>query len=512
MSNLLKKASILTTPTAYGSGVVNSIIPNTADGDFQFSRNSFATRVNENGLIETTGFFGSNKVSTIINDNPLPFNTFTDNGGGSYTCISTNTTFAGFEQPSLEAFAVSVGQVYRVSFDYTLNSGSHFNFFIGDQAVGSSFSGSSIRVSATGSYSFDLTITADNSAAMFVSQTNQIVNFTISNISVKEVIQSDIPRIDYTNGCGELLLEPQSTNLVPYSSDFNSGWTQYGSPTINTSISPDGTLNGSNITRGSNATPLRYQSLTSTGTQYTFSLYAKKGSVDKIYLDIGDVAEVEFTLTDEWQRFEITQTPPTFTHIDISFGTSTSGDNFYIFGAQLEALTFATSYIPTSGSTVTRAAEALNNAGNSDLINSTEGVLYVEIAALVDSTSGGIRRLSLSDGTNDNRIQILFTNTVGKISVVVKSGGLFQIDTGFSGYNTTDLNKIAIRYGSGVFKVYINGLSVFNDAGVSFSSISLDDLRFSNPSGSELMFARCKSVAVFKEALSDTELASLTTI
>ena len=48
-------------------------------------------------------------------------------------------------------------------------------------------------------------------------------------------------------------------------------------------------------------------------------------------------------------------------------------------------LSFATSYIPTSGSTVTRAAETLNNAGNSDLINSTEGVLYAEIAALSNS-------------------------------------------------------------------------------------------------------------------------------
>ena len=61
MSNLLKKASILTTPTAYGNGVVNSIIPNTADGDFQFSRNSFATRVNENGLIETQSNEGPRK-------------------------------------------------------------------------------------------------------------------------------------------------------------------------------------------------------------------------------------------------------------------------------------------------------------------------------------------------------------------------------------------------------------------------------------------------------------------
>jgi hypothetical protein len=56
----------------------------------------------------------------------------------------------------------------------------------------------------------------------------------------------------------------------------------------------------------------------------------------------------------------------------------------YIWGAQLEALSYATSYIPTYGSTVTRATETLRNSGNSTLINSTEGVLYVE--ALMQDT------------------------------------------------------------------------------------------------------------------------------
>jgi hypothetical protein len=59
-----------------------------------------------------------------------------------------------------------------------------------------------------------------------------------------------------------------------------------------------------------------------------------------------------------------------------------SSDGLYIWGAQLENLTYPTSYIPTSGTAITRATETLRNAGNSDLINSTEGTLYCEIAAL----------------------------------------------------------------------------------------------------------------------------------
>ena len=53
----------------------------------------------------------------------------------------------------------------------------------------------------------------------------------------------------------------------------------------------------------------------------------------------------------------------------------------YIWGAQLEQQSYATSYIPTNGATNTRLQDIANNSGNSTLINSTEGVLYAEIAA-----------------------------------------------------------------------------------------------------------------------------------
>ena len=84
---------------------------------------------------------------------------------------------------------------------------------------------------------------------------------------------------------------------------------QYGSPTIvQNIISPDGTLNGTQLTRGSNQTPLRYSNVTTLNQEYTYSIYAKKGSVDVMILDIGDETNASFTLTDEWQRFTISST------------------------------------------------------------------------------------------------------------------------------------------------------------------------------------------------------------
>ena len=63
MSNLLKDASILLTPTAYDNGRMNAIKPGSGDGDFDFQRNSAATRVNAQGLVENVQIISPELVS-----------------------------------------------------------------------------------------------------------------------------------------------------------------------------------------------------------------------------------------------------------------------------------------------------------------------------------------------------------------------------------------------------------------------------------------------------------------
>ena len=63
MSNLLKDASILLTPTAYDNGSMLSVKPENGDGDFTFSRSSAATRVNAQGLVENVQIISSELVS-----------------------------------------------------------------------------------------------------------------------------------------------------------------------------------------------------------------------------------------------------------------------------------------------------------------------------------------------------------------------------------------------------------------------------------------------------------------
>ena len=76
-----------------------------------------------------------------------------------------------------------------------------------------------------------------------------------------------------------------------------------------------------------------------------------------------------------------------------TFGGATAR-NIYLYGAQLEQGSYATSYIPTNGSTATRLADTANGSGNSAVFNDSEGVLFADIAAFANDVN--CRRISIS--------------------------------------------------------------------------------------------------------------------
>ena len=92
---------------------------------------------------------------------------------------------------------------------------------------------------------------------------------------------SGVPRIDFLNNAkGQLLLEPQRTNLVTYSEQLSSWTNTYITVTDNSVISPDGTTNASEIKGNVGVNLSKYNLITTTSVidTYTFTSYVKYGT------------------------------------------------------------------------------------------------------------------------------------------------------------------------------------------------------------------------------------------
>ena len=353
-------------------------------------------------------------------------------------------------------------------------------------------------------------IPSDGAADMDVTRATDATR--VDENGLIEDVLSNVPRIDYTGGgCPHILAEPQRTNLLPYSEDFTS-WTTTGSAAVtpNTTISPDGTQNADtlNLLAGS----YFYKVLTTGAGTFTLSCYVKvaSGTLDfkmQSFGADGAISSGVFTATTNWQRFEFTTTITAnsgFYPIQVS---GLVGGDFQIWGAQVEEGSYATSYIPTSGSTVTRNQDIFSRDGIGSLINSTEGVLFVEMAAF--SNDGTNRTIALSDGTGNNLVRLYFSNSSNRIVSQVKVGGSTQVTFDITGITVIDFNKVALKYKENDFSIWINGVERGTDTSGT-TPTSMNRLALDNGSGSENLFGKVKQLQVYTTALTDTQLAALT--
>ena len=368
----------------------------------------------------------------------------------------------------------------------------------------------------------------------------QIVLGETEKTYIKTTDRLDIPRLDYSGGasCPTLLLEGQRTNEVAYSEDYSTGWSKSNTTTIaRDAISPDGLGNASKIYPNSsgNYRHIRNPFLSPSSGLYTFSIYAKAGELDHLVLidyDGGGIG-IDFDLTngvatdnastpfdsfsmtdvgDGWYRCVATATDMYFYWILSDNGglsvTANGTDGLFIWGAMAEQGNL-TSYIPTSGTSVTRVADVCDNAGDATIFNDAEGVLFVEIAVF---TSVGNKIITLSDGGNNNRIYIGY-NTNNRLDVNVTSGGSYQVIFNYTGVtNPNSFNKIAFKYKENDFALWINGVEVLTDTS-GITPNGLDELNLcSTNTTADFFYGKCKQVIYFNEALTDTELEELTTI
>ena len=371
----------------------------------------------------------------------------------------------------------------------------------------------------------------------------------VNDSGLIETVAIDTPRIDYTGGgCGSLLLEPQRTNLIPYSEDFtNAEWAKSNLTVLgNQVISPDGTLNADKVSSNTSNSTHFLQEFLSTGNTVNVSVFVKNEDADYIQLtnpssgaifinfDIknGLIGSKGSLISNEkienygngWYRVSATldNTGVDNRYIrfyivssaNASFNESwqpSSNISFYIWGAQAELNSYPTSYIPTAGATVTRVNDTSLTTGLSSVINSVEGTVFVEMAALANDSTN--RYISINNGTSTKRIILKFGTSSNDISAL-GLGTANSFNMSYSGATITNMNKIALKYKADDCALWVNGVEVATDTTfTAYASSTLSQISFSNFSGGgQWLEANLQNLMVFPSALSNSELAELTTL
>ena len=359
-----------------------------------------------------------------------------------------------------------------------------------------------------------------------------------------KTVTSDIPRIDFLNNPkGHLLLEPERRNLIPYSKDFSKWRIARATLEADAITSPDGGLTYKlKESTDTNSHPLYFQTITvSASASHTMSIFVKAAgrSIFRINLTNGGSATY-FDLSTEdvtsgtgnienfgngWYRcsttFTTTGTNQGVYIEPVISGTTQSytGDGvsgFYVYGAQLEAGNYATSYIPTQGSAVTRSVEK-NSISNISQLLSSSGVIYAEIklGASTTNTSSSNIRFSLSEGGSANNWVFFGIESGDNLRTYVRASSNTSTDAITNGvFPSPGIYKVAFRFDLNNTKVFVNGIQKYSDT--SSTPPSTSTLSSYQTGGVGIAASNIEEIVEIKEtklyntALTDAELIALT--
>lgn len=210
---------------------------------------------------------------------------------------------------------------------------------------------------------------------------------------ILETVSNNIPRIDYTERGGCLLIEPQRTNILTSGNDFVNYQNFRNLEFVENVIAPDGSMSASKFRgiNGSLFTYIRQRNIPVNNTQYTLSIYARsdnpssltKGNILRL---IGN-STVQISvnkITTEWKRYDVTTNVSGGT-VDILFSLDINDDGIIeLWGPQLEEGSFPTSYIPiVGGVSTTRIRDVIPiKQFSSPLVNGNNFSTYVEFELL----------------------------------------------------------------------------------------------------------------------------------
>lgn len=559
--SLLDKASLIVTPNSYKESKLYSVVPNTTLGDMDVVRATTATRVNSAGLIEVVprnlltysqdfsnaAWVKSNSPTMTYNSAIAPNGTMTASGIKSNDATnykSINQTISSISPNSTFTYSIYVKKETSETFfggiSVYLSGGTAKVFYgivnavNGTVTIASSSITPTIQVISEGNY-WRIIATATDTGSNTSILAEYYATFSQNGTSLSTGIGSvrtiwgfqleqgstateyfptttrlNIPRIDYTNGsCPSLLVEPQRTNLFLRSEEFDNIYWVKNSVTVtaNSTISPSGIQNAERL-QFTGAGFLLAASQTS-GTVYTLSCWAKRNGTGTqsvgFFKDGSGSVDSAWALTSEWKRFTYTYTASNASFVGLA---GVSGADVFVWGAQFEVGAYATSYIPTVASSVTRNADLISKTGVSSLIGQTEGTVFFD-GKLNDSLATTKMIFQLTDGTDNNRIQLSSFSTT--LFMYIIKNNVAQLNISYALPNFTDNKKIAFVYSNNNFKLFVNGALVSTNTTLSIPNTSVLNIGSYSIFGQN-NFLNINSKQLYKIALTDAECIALTTL
>ena len=389
-----------------------------------------------------------------------------------------------------------------------------------------------------------------NAAATDYIPTTTVARTKFAGITQDGPYGANIPRIDYPplGGCPSILLEPARTNLALYSEQFNNN--VYWLPTAvtvtantTTTTAPDGSFTADTVLANavSSAHTVASDVISFTaGISYSLSVFAKKGTNDFVQLFLGAITGGMYANFDintgvagtvgkvggtdptpsitnfgnGWYRCTMNFTATTTNSNVVKFvivsaanaareESNLLGTSVILWGAQLEAGSTLTSYIPTTTATVLRNADVIKNTTATTLIGQTEGTMFVDVIGTKDRNASNKFILQIS---SPKSIHIAFYGTNINIYVIPNTPATIDLSVPF----TSDVNyKIAVCYSNtGNFRVYINGFKYFEQNDYASGTFSLLNVGCTGTSAQ--LNSSIKSAVLWKTALTDDQCILLT--
>ena len=496
---------------------------------FNFSRASNATVINKDGLIETVGsgqpridYKDDSKGALKLEPQRTNLITYSSDFPNSYW------TKGG---ASIQGDPSTAGSELIVNGDFATDS---------DWIKGTGWTISGGKANSVNTLGFQLSQPITYTSGKIYKVTYTISNYVSGSIrayyggtGVGAERNANGTYTDYIAASGSQTFYIRSTTTFTGSIDNVSVKEVQGF------TSPDGTTNAFKLVESSvNEIHSLVRTFSSTsGNSYSFKIYVKyngrrhfalRESGSTGYYVVFDLLEGTIIsssnatgtikpMEDGW--FEVTHTSVAGVSFNIGYfllsdsyvsgnvapyqGDGTSG--VYIYGAQLEAGSYATSYIPTQGSAVTRLADSCSQTVPDGVIGQTEGTLYTEIniTKLLGATTRSIVRL----GSAVDLVDFSFLGTLNNsIRAVIRTSANTRFQAVFE-IQSVGVYKLAIGYKSNDSVFYVNGVQINNTINTSFTIPSIEDITYDY---STELNDSVNQTKLYNTRLSNSELQALT--